>query len=244
MRNIKLTLEYDGTAYCGWQRQVNGLSIQEVIEEKLRVMVGEEVKVIGSGRTDAGVHALKQVASFKTSSKIPTDGFWKGLNGLLPPDIALKEICEVPADFHARYSAQEKVYLYRILHDRIRSPLHRFYAWFLPFDLDLEVMGECLPCIKGRQDFAAFMASGSSVQSTIRIVSDLKLIRKNKIIEFEIRANGFLRHMVRNIVGTLVQAGQGQITPPRFRDILQGGDRTQAGITAPPQGLFLKEVIY
>ncbi|MDO9462825.1 MAG: tRNA pseudouridine(38-40) synthase TruA, partial [Deltaproteobacteria bacterium] len=124
MRNIKLILEYDGTAYCGWQRQVNGLSIQEVLEEKIGVMTGEAVKVIGSGRTDAGVHAINQAANLKTASKIPIDGFLRGLNSLLPQDIAVKEVCEVPADFHARYSALEKVYLYRILNDRIRSPLH------------------------------------------------------------------------------------------------------------------------
>jgi tRNA pseudouridine38-40 synthase len=244
MRNIKLILEYDGTAYCGWQRQVNGLSIQEVLEEKIGVMTGEAVKVIGSGRTDAGVHAITQAANFKTASKIPADGFLRGLNSLLPQDIAVKEVCEVPADFHARYSALEKVYLYRILNDRIRSPLHHLYTWFVPHDLDFAAMEKCLPVLQGEHDFTAFMASGSSVKSTTRIVSGLKLTRKDKIIEFEIRANGFLRHMVRNIVGTLVEVGQGRVRPERFTDILRAADRNMAGMTAPPQGLFLKEVIY
>ena len=244
MRNIKLILEYDGMAYCGWQRQVNGLGIQEVLEEKIGVMTGEAVKVIGSGRTDAGVHAINQAANFKTASKIPADGFLRGLNSLLPQDIAVKEVCEVPADFHARYSALEKVYLYRILNDRIRSPLHHLYTWFVPHGLDVAAMEKCLPVLRGVHDFAAFMASGSSVKGTTRIVSGLKLTRKDKIIEFEIRANGFLRHMVRNIVGTLVEVGQGRVRPERFTDILQAGDRNMAGMTAPPQGLFLKEVIY
>ncbi|MFZ5994523.1 MAG: tRNA pseudouridine(38-40) synthase TruA [Thermodesulfobacteriota bacterium] len=244
MRNIKLILEYDGTAYCGWQRQVNGLSIQEVLEEKIGVMTGEAAKVIGSGRTDAGVHAMNQAANFKTASNIPVDGFLRGLNSLLPQDIAVKEVCEVPADFHARYSASEKIYLYRILNERIRSPLHHLFTWFVPHDLAFAAMERCLPVLQGVHDFAAFMASGSSVKSTTRIVSGLKLTRKDKIIEFEIRANGFLRHMVRNIVGTLVEVGQGRVTPERFADILQARDRNMAGMTAPPQGLFLKEVIY
>ncbi|MEW5948624.1 MAG: tRNA pseudouridine(38-40) synthase TruA [Thermodesulfobacteriota bacterium] len=244
MRNIKLILEYDGTAYCGWQRQVNGLSIQEVLEEKIGVMTGEAAKVIGSGRTDAGVHAMNQAANFKAASNIPVDGFLRGLNSLLPQDIAVKEVCEVPADFHARYSASEKIYLYRILNERIRSPLHHLFTWFVPHDLAFAAMERCLPVLQGVHDFAAFMASGSSVKSTTRIVSGLKLTRKDKIIEFEIRANGFLRHMVRNIVGTLVEVGQGRVTPEKFADILQARDRNMAGMTAPPQGLFLKEVIY
>ncbi len=244
MRNIKLILEYDGTAYSGWQRQKNGLSVQEVVEEKLSIMTGEEVRIIGSGRTDAGVHAISQVANCKTSSKIPVDGFWKGLNSLLPQDIAVRGVCEVHSDFHARYSALEKVYLYRILNAQIRSPLHRLHTWFVPHDLDLEAMGKCLPMIRGEHDFAAFMASGSFVKSTTRTVSSAELTRKGRIIEFEIKANGFLRHMVRNIAGTLVEVGQCRITPEGFMNILRAGDRTKAGITAPARGLFLKEVIY
>lgn len=244
MRNIKLTLEYDGTAYCGWQRQINGLSIQEVVEEKIGIMTGEELKIIGSGRTDAGVHAIKQVANFNTSSKIPTDGFLKGLNSLLPPDIAVKEVCTVPPEFHARYSALEKLYLYRIRNDQIRSPLQRLYSWYLPLELDLRAMQRCLPEILGEHDFAAFMASGSSVKNTTRIVSHVKLTRNGDMIEFEIKANGFLRHMVRSIVGTLVYVGQRRITPERFLEIFQSGNRSMGGMTAPPQGLFLMDVIY
>ncbi len=207
-------------------------------------MTSEAVKVTGSGRTDAGVHAISQAANFKTASNIPADGFLRGLNSLLPQDIAVKAVCEVPADFHARYSVLEKVYLYRILNDKIRAPLCRLYAWLIPHDLDSAVMEKCLPVLQGEHDFAAFMASGSSVKNTTRIVSSLKLTRKDKIVEFEIGANGFLRHMVRNIVGTLVEVGQGRVTPEGFSDILQTGDRNMAGMTAPPQGLFLKEVIY
>ncbi|MFH1148527.1 MAG: tRNA pseudouridine(38-40) synthase TruA [Pseudomonadota bacterium] len=244
MRNIKLMIEYDGTGYCGWQRQDNGLSIQEVIENKIGIMTGEDVKLIGSGRTDAGVHALNQAANFRTASGIPTEGLLRGLNSLLPHDIAVKEVTEVDLSFHARYSAREKVYLYRLFNMDVRSPLERLYSWQIRGSLDLALMKQCLGVLLGEHDFSAFMASNSNVKSTIRSVSSASLTSRNSVVEFEIKANGFLRHMVRNIMGTLAEVGQGRRTPEEFAGILAGHDRKKAGITAPPQGLFLKEVIY
>lgn len=244
MRNVKLVLEYDGTGYCGWQRQKNGLSIQEIIENKIGIMTGEDVKLIGSGRTDAGVHALNQAANFRTASGIPPEGLLRGLNSLLPDDIAVKEVTDVGLSFHARYSAREKVYLYRVLNSDVRSPLERLYSWQIKGSLDLSSMKQCLGVLLGEHDFSAFMASGSSVKSAVRQVTGASLTAGNSVVEFEIRANGFLRHMVRNIMGTLAEVGQGRRTPEEFTDILAGCDRTKAGITAPPQGLFLKEVIY
>ncbi len=244
MRNVRLVVEYDGTLYCGWQRQTNGLSIQEVLENRLQLMTGAAVRLIGSGRTDAGVHAINQVANFRTPSDIPVDGLLKGLNSLLPRDIAVREASEAHTGFHARYSALEKIYVYRLLCGRVRSPLERLYAWHVPYSLNFRAMEACLPAIHGEHDFSAFMASGSNVKSTVRRVSNLKLAPRDDVLEFEITANGFLRHMVRNIVGTLVEVGRGRKTPELLASILDGRDRRKAGMTAPPQGLFLKEVIY
>lgn len=244
MRNIKLELEYDGARYCGWQRQLNGTSIQQVLEEKIQVMIGGKVKLIGSGRTDAGAHALKQVANFSTDSRIPPEGFLLGLNSLLPEHIAVKSVAEVRLDFHSRYSALRKTYLYRILNAPSRQPLERLYAWHIKPALDVSAIKECLPHFHGRHDFAAFMAAGSSVKTTEREITNIFLDVGHKTIELEISADGFLRHMVRNIVGTLVEAGLGKRRPDSIYNLLEKGQRSQAGPTAPAHGLFLKDVLY
>ena len=245
MRNLKLILEYDGTAYHGWQRQANGLSIQQVLEEKIAVMTGETVKVIGSGRTDAGVHALGQVAHFKTAATIPDVHFLKGINSLLPRDIAVKALREVHPSFHARYDAKSKVYLYQIVNGPIRPVLLRQYAWFVPGPLDLEKMRETAICFMGTHDFSSFCSTHSDAPNYIRTIMDIRIEAGfDGLIRITMEADGFLRHMVRGIVGTLVEVGRGNRCLSDVQGTMNAKDRRYGGMTAPPQGLFLKEVKY
>ncbi len=244
-RNFKLVLEYDGSNYHGWQRQQGVLTIQEVLETRLEVMLGPPVKVRGSGRTDAGVHARGQVVNFYSRTKLHADAILRGLNSLLPPDIVVLVAHEVPDAFHARFSALRKTYEYLILNREIPSALDRRFAWHIRQPLSLPNMRRCLPMISGTHDFAAFMASGSSVKSTERCIYRTELETLNDhYLKFTFEANGFLRHMVRNLVGTLVEVGRGKRTPESFRDVLAGGDRRQAGMTAPAHGLYLVAVDY
>jgi tRNA pseudouridine38-40 synthase len=245
MRNIRLLLEYDGAAYHGWQRQQNARTIQEVVETALAKLTGEAVKVRGSGRTDAGVHALGQVANFKTSSHIPLKAFYAGLNSLLPRDIAVLDAVEVPPDFHARKSARTKTYEYRILNRKEPSPLNRRYAWVVREPLDFAAMARAAATILGEHDFSAFRASGGSPGSACRRVQAAAWRQgEGGRLRFSITANGFLRGMVRSLVGTMVEIGQGKRPPEDLSDLLASGDRRLAGPTAPAQGLFLVEVIY
>jgi tRNA pseudouridine38-40 synthase len=245
MRNLKLVLEYDGAAYCGWQRQANGLSIQQVLEEKISIMTGEAVKVIGSGRTDAGVHALGQVAHFKTASTIPGIHFIKGINSLLPRDIAVVALQEVHSTFHARYDAKSKVYRYQIVHGSVRPVLLRQYAWFVPGPLNLEPLCEAARQFSGTHDFSSFCSVHSDARDHIRTISDIRIeAGSHRLIRIEIEADGFLRHMVRGIVGTLVEIGRGKRLASDVQAMMQAKDRRHGGMTAPPQGLFLKEVKY
>lgn len=243
-RNIKLTIEYDGTSYQGWQRQKNVPTIQKAIEDAISYMTHEKIKVIAAGRTDSGVHALNQVANFHTHSKIPVDGFVKGLNSLLPPDIVIKDASSVPMDFHARYNCRTKTYDYYILNQTTPSAIHRNYSWFVPQILRLAPMRRCLKLIIGKHDFSSFQAAGSSTKDSIREVYGANLKKQNDLICLSIEANGFLRHMVRNIVGTLVDVGTGKKSPSDFTAILASKNRALAGATAPSQGLFLGEVRY
>lgn len=244
-RNLKLLIEYDGTGYHGWQRQKNAPTIQETLEKALARLTGEAVRVIGSGRTDAGVHALAQVANFFTASPLPLPAFLHGLNSLLPPDIAILEVSEAPRDFHARKSALAKKYQYRILNRPIRSPLHLRYSWWIPPPLDLEAMQEAAAALPGEHDFRAFQATGSSVKNPVRRVLAAAWDRaEGGLLTFTITANGFLRGMVRSLVGTMVEVGKGRRTPWSLKDLLETGDRHRGGPTAPPQGLFLVEVLY
>ncbi|MFB3924811.1 MAG: tRNA pseudouridine(38-40) synthase TruA [Syntrophales bacterium] len=245
MRNIKLIIEYDGTGYYGWQRQSGQSTIQQTLEEKIAVITQEKIHLISSGRTDAGVHALNQVANFKTASRIPEINLLRGINSLLPPDIAVKDLTEVEWEFHSRYSAKSKVYLYRIDNRSVRPALYRNYSWFIHDPLCIENMKECAIMLKGVHDFSSFCAAGNDSRSYEREVIDVSLEKDDQgMVEFQIEANGFLKHMVRNIIGTLVYAGKGKIGPSGFESILKAKDRTLAGPTAPPQGLFLKEVKY
>lgn len=243
-RNLRLDLEYDGTRYHGWQRQTNALTLQETIETALARLTGEEVHLIGSGRTDAGVHAKGQVANFHTHSTLPLRAFVQGLNSLLPPDIAVLTAAEVSWEFHARKSARAKTYEYRILNRPVRSPLSLRYAWQVAPPLALAAMEEAAGALVGEHDFAAFQASGSSVRTTRRRVMEAGWRRNGECLIFRITATGFLRGMVRSLVGTMVQIGLGKRSVGDLAQLLIRPERRRVGPTAPPQGLFLVEVTY
>ncbi|MDY6839115.1 MAG: tRNA pseudouridine(38-40) synthase TruA [Thermodesulfobacteriota bacterium] len=245
-RNFKLVMEYDGTGYHGWQRQKEIPTIQGTIETQLKTMTGQSVTVIGSGRTDAGVHALNQVANFVVDTQLTADIFKKGLNSLLPADIVIKECQEVDTAFHARYDALSKTYDYRLLNHPVRAALLRQFAWHIRKPLDEKAMRVAMECLKGEHDFSAFEAVGSPRSHSRRTALNVGLTAKDPkgYLVFSMEADGFLRSMVRNVVGTLVDVGVGRMSPEGFGDVLASKDRKQAGITAPPQGLFLREVKY
>jgi len=245
MRNLKLLIEYDGTNYFGWQLQPQKPTIQGTIEETWKQITGEQIHLIGSGRTDAGVHAIGQVAHFKTQSLLTLQAIQRALNSLLPSDIVIKEVVEVASDFHARKMAKRKVYEYRILNAPLPSVFHRGYAWHIPQPLDLEKIKRATQNLIGKHDFSSFRSTGSPTKTTIREVYRAEWRPKpNGLIRFEIEANGFLKQMVRAIVGTLVEVGRGKIAVEDFQKILDSKDRRQSGPTAPAHGLFLKEVKY
>lgn len=245
MRNIRLLIEYDGTNYRGWQVQPKGQTVQGMIEEKLTVITGETIHLIGSGRTDAGAHAFGQVAHFKTKSHLSRSSIQRALNSLLPPDIVIRRADEVEDDFHARKKSISKIYQYRILNQNLRSVFHRMYAWYIPQKLDFKEMKEATRWLTGEHDFSSFRSVGSPTRTAVRKVVRTEWKRsRDGLIRFEIEANGFLKQMVRAIVGTLVEVGKGKISSEEFRRILESKDRKKAGPTAPAHGLFLKEVKY
>ena len=245
-KNIKLTLAYEGSRYHGWQRQKNGITIQEVIEEKLKTIFGAPTKLIASGRTDAGVHAMNQVCNFITESAIDPNAIKRGLNSLLPDDILIKRAEYVPLEFHARYSTIGKIYEYRILNRKAPDIFLRHYLWHIRTPLDKKEIVRCLTILKGHHDFSSFKSSGSSNTNPVRSISRAELHGpdEDEILRIIIEADGFLRHMVRNIVGTVIEAGFGKMSVDGFREILESKDRQSAGIKAPAQGLFLVNVHY
>jgi tRNA pseudouridine38-40 synthase len=245
MRNIKLLIEYDGTQYHGWQVQPNASTVQDVIQEKLLLMTRHPVHLIASGRTDAGVHALGQIASFRTTTCIPVAGFRHGLNSLLPPDIRIRSAEEAKDDFHPQYMAKRKTYLYRILNSEPPSALHRNFSWHIPFPLDIPAMREAAQILIGVHNFSSFQGADADGTTAVREVFRAEWrADKGDFLSFFIEANGFLKHMVRNIVGTLADVGKGRTSVEEFRRILSARDRRLAGPTAPPQGLFLLQVAY
>ncbi|MBI4495935.1 MAG: tRNA pseudouridine(38-40) synthase TruA [Deltaproteobacteria bacterium] len=245
MRNLKLLIEYDGTNYHGWQIQPNGLTIQEVMEKRLEKMLGHPCRLIASGRTDAGVHALGQVANFRTPSPIPVEGLRRGLNSLLPPDILVKAVEEAPPAFHARFGARRKTYAYSILNRELPSALGRHFCWHVARPLELAAMEKAAFRLLGRQDFSSFQAADPEPADPVREVFQAEWNRRPEgMLCFTIQADGFLKHMVRNIVGTLVDVGQGRISSGEFVELLALKDRRRAGRTAPARGLFLKEVAF
>jgi tRNA pseudouridine38-40 synthase len=245
MRNIKLLIEYDGTNYLGWQVQPDGPTVQGMIEEKLARITGEKVHLIGSGRTDSGVHAFGQVANFKTKSQLNTHSIQKALNSLLSPDIVIQGIEEVEERFNARKQSKSKVYEYRILNRDLRSAFHHEYAWHIPQRLDLEEIKKATRILIGEHDFSSFRSVGSPTRTAIRRVIRAEWKRgQDGFIQFEVEANGFLKQMVRALVGTLVEVGRGKIDFEGFQEILESKDRKMGGPTAPAHGLFLRELNY
>jgi tRNA pseudouridine38-40 synthase len=244
VRNIKLVLEYDGTAYHGWQRQRGQPTVQQGIEDVLRKVTGERISLIGAGRTDAGVHALGQVASFKTGSRLSAADFQRALNGLLPPDIVVREAQETPPEFHARYSARAKRYEYRILNQELPQAVGRHYHWHLPGRLSLARMRRCLGLLRGRHDFSSFQSTGSPVASPVRHMMDCGARREGELVVLWFEADGFLRKMVRALVATLVEVGLGRLSVEEFAEVLAARNRARAAATAPPGGLFLVRVDY
>ena len=245
MRNIKLVLAYDGNAYHGFQRQANAMTIQQLVEERLQKIFGHPLTINGSARTDAGVHAYHQVVNFFTQGTIPAERIPLATRGLLPDDIVVVAAAEETAEFHARCSAKSKIYRYRLVNTRIANPFERNYAWHFPLPLDVALMHEAAQVVVGTHDFSAFRATGGAPVSPVRtIIAAQCRSAGNSLLEFEFWGTGFLYHMVRNLVGTLVKVGQRHLTPAGFATILQGRDRHAAGMTAPPQGLYLVEVKY
>lgn len=244
-RNFRLVLEYDGTNYHGWQRQQGMLTVQEVLESRLGIMLGTAIKVRASGRTDAGVHARGQEVSFHTRTTLQPEELQRGLNALLPDDIVVLAVAEEGDSFHARFSARSKTYEYRVLNRATRSALERNHVWHIRRPLAVGPMRECLEVIRGEHDFAAFMASGSNVSSTVRQLyrAELQLPDEAHVL-FVFEGNGFLRQMVRNLVGTIIEVGKGKRTPEGFCRVLADRDRRQAGMTAPARGLCLMCVNY
>ncbi|MBU2591333.1 MAG: tRNA pseudouridine(38-40) synthase TruA [Nitrospinae bacterium] len=244
MRTVKIVIEYEGSRYHGWQIQPNAITIQEVMESTLAKMVGEKVHITSSGRTDAGVHALAQVASFQTSSSLKDEKLMRGFNALLPDDIVITDLKTVDSEFNARFSAKSKLYKYVILNRSFPSALERRFCWFIPKRLDLAKMREGSLCLVGEHDFGAFCSSTSNAKSYVRKLTRLDIETDDDRIIFWLAANGFLKQMIRNIVGTLVQVGSGRIPPSTMKEILESKDRCQAGQTAHPEGLFLVAVEY
>lgn len=245
IQTFKLIIEYDGTGFSGWQRQPEKITIQGELEKVLSRILNQPVTLAGSGRTDAGVHALGQVASFCADTSLAPQALQKGVNRLMKYPIALQRCDRVPHTFHAQYSAISKEYNYYILNREIPCAVGRNYVWHVHRPLDLDVMNQCCALICGSQDFKSFENAGSPRRSTVRTVFLARMDRLDPDRRvFRICASGFLKNMVRNMVGTLVDAGLGKVTPSVFKTILSAKNRSRAGVTAPAQGLFLKQVNY
>ena len=244
MRTIKLTIEYDGTNYVGWQVQPNGLAIQQVLEEALAKILGAPTRLYSSGRTDAGVHARGMAAMFRTDREMPLTAFSDGLNTLLPPDIAVKDAVEAAPDFNPRHDALGKHYRYTIFNGRRRSPLLRHYAWHLRGKLDLAAMAAAATDFVGEHDFAAFRTTGCAAKTSVRRIDAVDISLEGELIRIDVRGSGFLRNMVRIMVGTLVEVGLGKRPTDSIALILAGDGCAPAGATAPARGLCLMEVYY
>lgn len=243
-KNIKLTISYDGTNYHGWQKQIGDITIQSSIEDAIYRLTGENVDLIASGRTDSNVHAIGQVANFKTNSNILPEKYFLALNSMLEEDIRIIKSEEVDINFNSRFDAKRKTYLYQIYNDRFLSPFYRKFSWHIPYELKISSMEKALKILEGEHDFKAFMASNSGVKSTIRTIYNTGITKEKDIIKIEITGNGFLYNMVRIIVGTIAEIGSKRRDISCMQDAINLGKRNLLGITAKPQGLFLKRVEY
>ncbi|MBS0171592.1 MAG: tRNA pseudouridine(38-40) synthase TruA [Nitrospira sp.] len=244
MTTFKLVLEYDGTHYAGWQRQLNVPTIQEAVEAALAAIAQTRLTIVGAGRTDAGVHALGQVASFRTDRGLSEREWRRALNAHLPADISVLSVAEVADDFHARYSAKGKLYEYHVLNRAERAPLLRDRAWMLYKPLNLSAMMEATACLLGRQDFSSFETAPTENENPQCHVQQVELRRQGDLIVCSLYADRFLKQMVRSIVGTLVEVGQGKRAAGNMTDVLAARTRTAAGRTAPAHGLYLVRVDY
>ena len=255
MKHIKLTLQYDGTDYSGWQVQVEVATIQGLLEKALFTVTGERNRVTGASRTDAGVHAFEQVAAFMTQSNLGPEVFLRALNANLPQDIRVINADECPADFHPRYSAKNKTYSYIISRTGAYSVFLKRYSLQIHSQLNCNAMKEAAGYLAGRHDFSSFRASGCSAKNPVREISEIRISEFERtgfmgfrfnapVIKISIQANAFLRHMARNIAGTLVETGREKIPPEKIKDILKAKDRRTAGKTAPARGLFLEKIVY
>jgi tRNA pseudouridine38-40 synthase len=253
MRTVKLTVAYDGTRLVGWQRQADGESVQGLLEEALARFEGAPVSVQGAGRTDAGVHAFGQVASVRLTCEHEAATLTRALNAQLPEDVRVLSVEDVASDFHARFSARAKTYNYHIGNAPIATPFGRTYVWHIAEPLEIGAMQHAAAMLVGTHDFAAFRSAGSDTAGTIRTVTRSQLAwrepssvphESSRVLVYEVSGNGFLRHMVRAIVGTLVEVGRGRRAPEAIAALLDGGSRAEAGATAPPHGLFLVGVDY
>lgn len=244
MRNIALRLQYDGSAYHGWQVQKTEVTVAETLEKALTKVCGHPVKAVGCGRTDAGVHALRYCANFRTDCTIPIDRVPLAVNSRLPGDIAVVDAVEAPEDFNAIGSCIKKEYTYRIYNSRVKNPFYVNRAYFYPKRLDEEVMDRAARMFEGTHDFAAVRSVGTNVRSTVRTIYYCRVRRQGDLLELKVCANGFLYNMVRAITGTVLYAAEGKLTPEEIPAILDSGNRTLAGPTAPPGGLYLTRVWY
>lgn len=243
-RNIRLVIQYDGGAYHGWQIQPGAVTIQEVLEETLLCILQERPRVTGAGRTDAGVHALAQVANLHTGSSLPVRTIQRALNALLPHDIRVLMAEETDRAFHARFSSLAKRYEYRLWNHPVESAFQRRYTWWVPKPIDLEAVRHAARSLQGEHDFVAFKASGSDARSSVRRILGCGWEAHGPLLVFWIEATGFLRYMVRGLVGTLVEIGLGKKEPDHLEKLLLSGERSLSGPTAPARGLFLTRVVY
>ena len=244
MKRIKLTVAYDGTDYCGWQIQKNGVTVEEVLNRALSRLIGDRVTVIGASRTDAGVHAQGNVAVFDTDTQIPAERIAYAVNALLPDDVVVVSSGEVPAGWHPRKCVSVKTYEYRILNREFPDPVRRRDTYFVPFQLDLDRMRQAAEYLKGEHDFKSFCSAQTTVEDTVRTIYALDIRKEEDFITILVRGNGFLYNMVRIIAGTLAGVGRGYFEPRDVARMLEEKDRTKAGVTAPPQGLTLVGIEY
>jgi tRNA pseudouridine38-40 synthase len=244
-RNIKLQIQFDGTDFCGWQMQAEDRTVQGVLTAALKELTGQDLRLYSSSRTDAGVHAVEMVVNFKIETTIPLIAFHYGLNGILPPDLQVTGAEEAPDRFNSRFSAIGKTYVYRIQTGDTRKPLESRRAWHVRGSLDVPAMTKAAAMMLGRHNFNAFRSAQCDSDNPIRTVDELTVhVDDEGIINITIRARGFLRNMVRIVAGTLVEVGRGRKQPEWILELLESGDRTKGGMTAPPQGLFLVKVHY
>ena len=236
---VKLVVAYEGTNYCGWQIQPNGITIEQVLNETLSSLLGEEITVTGASRTDAGVHSLGNVAVFETHTKMPAEKISFALNQRLPEDIVVQESCQVPEDFHPRFSKSRKTYEYRILNCRFRQPLERRTSYFYHYPLDVSAMQKAAAYLVGEHDFTSFASVHAQTNTYVRMIYALDVVREGDMIRIRVQGNGFLYNMVRIIAGTLIQEGAGIKKPEDMESILAGKDRELAGPTAPAHGLTM-----